>query len=228
MTIHGLATGRDTQPRSSANSTGSQSATAKMVEGGNISLENKFLIPPKLSAVPKDVVEHRRMERTVSMDMRSEREDLKEAAEQSMNVILDLGLDGLVRWVSPSWKDVIGYSIENIKGKPISDIVVDDAVPSTIFADAVDSMKKDDSRSQIIRFTVRLGPDSILRSTPEESLVETQSDAVTKTEQEDQYLNLEGQGIMVYDRSSGGESHVSILDLKKFMHAILNFRRQCG
>ena len=171
-------------------------------------LDSKFLNPPKLSAVPKDVAEHKKMERTVSMDMRSEREDLKEAAEQSMNVILDLGLDGMVRWVSPSWKDVVGYSIENIRGKPIRDIVVDDTAPSNIFADAVESMEKDDSRSQIIRFTVRLGPESVLRVPTEEYTVRTQNQADTQPDLEDQYLNLEGQGIMVYDRSSGGESHV--------------------
>ena len=179
-----------------------------MADSDDMSLDNKFLNPPKLSAVPKDVAEHKKMERTVSMDMRSEREDLKEAAEQSMNVILDLGLDGMVRWVSPSWKDVVGYSIESIRGKPIRDIVVNDAAPSNIFADAVESMKKDDSRSQIIRFTIRLGPESILRAPPEVPIDETQDMAGTQTDLEDQYLNLEGQGIMVYDRSSGGESHV--------------------
>jgi hypothetical protein len=42
------------------------------------------------------------------MTMRAEKEDLKEAAEESYNVIMDLNLDGRVRWVSPSWDTVIG------------------------------------------------------------------------------------------------------------------------
>jgi serine/threonine-protein kinase RIM15 len=48
------------------------------------------------------------MERSPSMTMRAEREDLKEAAEESYNVIMDLDLDGKVRWLSPSWDQVIG------------------------------------------------------------------------------------------------------------------------
>lgn len=64
------------------------------------------------------------MERTTSMDIREEREDLKVAAEQSLNVVLDLGLDGIIRWVSPSWKDVVGTPTESMRGKPIADILV--------------------------------------------------------------------------------------------------------
>lgn len=52
----------------------------------------------------------RAMERTPSMAMRAEKEDLKEAAEESFNVIMDLTLDGKVSWVSPSWEGVIGYA----------------------------------------------------------------------------------------------------------------------
>lgn len=50
----------------------------------------------------------RSMERSPSATMRAEKEDLKEAAEDSFNVILDLDLDGNIRWVSASWDTVIG------------------------------------------------------------------------------------------------------------------------
>ena len=39
------------------------------------------------------------MERSLSADIREEREDLREAAEQTLNVIMDLGLNGNIRWV---------------------------------------------------------------------------------------------------------------------------------
>jgi len=65
---------------------------------------NATLAPP----VNNDISMRRPMERTPSMAIRAEKEDLKEAAEDSFNVILDLNLDGNVRWVSPSWEDVIG------------------------------------------------------------------------------------------------------------------------
>ena len=146
------------------------------------------------------------MERTHSTDMRSEREDLKAAAEQSLNVILDLGLDGVIRWVSPSWKDVVGTPVESVKNKPIVEILVSNRDG---FANAVQAMKEDDSKSRVIRFQVKKGPLSVLKQPLERD--EEISNADTAEEDagdEEQVLNLEGQGIMVYDRSSGGESHV--------------------
>ena len=42
--------------------------------------------------------------------MREESEDLRQAAEQSQreNVLVELTLDNILKWVSPSWLDVIG------------------------------------------------------------------------------------------------------------------------
>jgi serine/threonine-protein kinase RIM15 len=48
------------------------------------------------------------MERTPSSAIRQEKDDLKEAAEHSFNVIVDLSLEGNIRWVSPSWQEIIG------------------------------------------------------------------------------------------------------------------------
>lgn len=139
------------------------------------------------------------------MDMRSERDDLKAAAEQSLNVILDLGLDGTIRWVSPSWKDVVGTPVESIKNKPISDILLSNRDG---FANAVQSMKEDDSKSRVIRFQVQKGFFSVLKQQIEKHEEISDGDnAEEDAEDEEQVLNLEGQGIMVYDRSSGGESH---------------------
>ena len=169
-----------------------------------------FLTPPAVTALRQEDAELQRrgrMERTTSMDIREEREDLKEAAEQTLNVILDLGLDGLVRWVSPSWKDVIGTSQSSVQGKPIADILLTN---KTAFADAVESMKKDDSRSQIIRFSVEMGPDSVLRAPRLDEPIDagTSRDEALEGCEPDSTLSLEAQGIMVYNRSSGGESHV--------------------
>ncbi|PMD41640.1 putative Serine/threonine-protein kinase cek1 [Hyaloscypha variabilis F] len=145
------------------------------------------------------------MERSLSADIREEREDLREAAEQTLNVIMDLGLDGTIRWVSPSWTDVIGTTLESVQGKPIKDLLVSDN--KEVFAETVESMLKDDSRSQIVRFTVQLGPASRLVpiEIPHQLAVEDEDVAVAM--EEPSTIDLEGQGIMVYDRSSGGESH---------------------
>lgn len=171
-----------------------------------------LLAPPSVASLREQAVAGK-MERSLSEDIREEREDLREAAEQTLNVIMDLSLDGLIRWVSPSWTEVIGTTPEDVQGKPIQDLVLSDN--KTVFADVVESMKKDDSRSQIIRFTVQLGPLSKL-APPVEAVevsepAEEEKDVAESMELDSApaTLELEGQGIMVYDRSSGGESHVS-------------------
>ena len=166
------------------------------------------LAPPAVTALrDEDTRERMPIERTHSMDMRSEREDLKTAAEQSLNVILDLGLDGVIRWVSSSWKDVVGTPIESVKNKPIADLLLSNR---DAFANAVQSMKEDDSKSRVIRFQVRKGPLSVLKQNIEEDeKISDEENAEEDAEDEEQVLNLEGQGIMVYDRSSDGEGHVS-------------------
>ena len=192
----------------------------------------QFLAPPVLAAIRSGDIKARvQMERTVSQDIREERADLKEAAEQSLNVIVDLGLDGKIRWVSPSWKDVVGTTVDAVIGKSIADIIGEGNETST-FADAVESMKQDDSRSHNIRFRVRLGPLSTLKQNPVDTAVQGEADGFRQDELGDlegeEYLNLEGQGIMVYDRSSGGESHVSQMTARLMLDAELIQDRLCG
>ncbi len=180
----------------------------------NIHLSPPSLDSPAVAALKGQAVEkgpsRANMERTISMDIREEREDLKQAAEQALNVILDLGLNGVVRWVSPTWQDVVGTTPDSVQGKPIADILLDN---KAAFDEAVESMKQDDSRSQIVKFSVLMGSSSKLKRERNSGAFDAEGD---KSEVEDagsqqSTLNLEGQGIMVYDRSSGGESHVSIV-----------------
>jgi serine/threonine-protein kinase RIM15 len=165
---------------------------------------NAMLAPPAVTALRGAAP----MERSLSQDIREEREDLREAAEQTLNVIMDLSLDGAIRWVSPSWTDVIGTTPESVQGKPIGDLLLGDN--KDVFAKVVESMNKDDSRSQIIRFTVELGPASKLAPLPNVSVEEETLDSVNQESPDTPpTIELEAQGIMVYDRQSGGESHVS-------------------
>jgi serine/threonine-protein kinase RIM15 len=182
----------------------------------------RFLAPPAVTALRAEAAEPRRvsMERSFSEDMRAERDDLREAAEQTLNVILDMGLDGRVKWVSPSWRQVIGTQPESVEGKVVSDLLWTN---KTCFQDSVNSMKEDDSRSRFVRFSVRMGPHSMLRSkasrleqeddtqkSESETMVAGEMDEEEAQEDNDEnVLNMEAQGIMVYDRSGDGEGHVS-------------------
>ncbi|OAX79855.1 AGC protein kinase [Emergomyces africanus] len=150
------------------------------------------------------------MSRTLSEDIREERQDLKEAAEQTLNVIVDLDLNGRIKWVSPSWKEVVGTNIEDVEGLLISELVLDN---KTAFEHAIERMKMDDSKSHIVRFAVRTGPASFLWRESREAEVEAEAEGIEgedereEMDEDDHILNLEGQGIMVFDRSIGAESH---------------------
>lgn len=54
------------------------------------------------------------MERMPSTDavIIEETEDLRQAAEQTEreNILVELTLDNVIKWVSGSWRDVIGYA----------------------------------------------------------------------------------------------------------------------
>ena len=169
----------------------------------------QLLTLPALNALKNENTNERiQLPRTPSVDMRAEREDLKTAAEQSLNIILDLSLDGVIRWISPSWKYVVGTLPEDVRGKPIANLLLSN---QDVFASAVESMKNGDSKSRIIHFRVNLGPHSVLGKEcveRHESAEAGEGTRVTEGEEQDQVLNLKGQGIMVYDRSSGDESHV--------------------
>jgi serine/threonine-protein kinase RIM15 len=169
-----------------------------------------MLAPPAVASLR--VQAGGQMERSLSNNIRAEREDLREAAEQTLNVIMDLSLTGVIRWVSPSWTDVIGTTLESVQGKLIQDLLIGDN--KEVFSTVVDSMQKDDSRSQIVRFTVELGP--LSRLAPLEipnQLQQVNSGESTEEQIQPATIDLEAQGIMVYDRSSGGESHVSFSSL---------------
>lgn len=182
---------------------------------GNASPNPQFLAPPAVTALRQEARNiHPKMVRTMSDDMREEREDLKEAAEQTLNIIVDMDLEGRIKWVSPSWKQVVGSSPRSVEGHMISEILLGN---TNVFRDAIESMQQDDSRSRFIRFAVNMGPDSVLRNSSEAS-PETTNDEVggerddnemrREEDSNNNVLNMEGQGIMVYDRTDEEAGHV--------------------
>lgn len=182
----------------------------------------RFLAPPAVTALRQEARNiNPKMTRTLSENMREEREDLKEAAEQTLNIIVDLDLDGRIKWVSPSWKQVVGSAPESVEGRLIADILVGN---KDVFRDAIEAMKEDDSRSRFIRFSVQMGPDSVLKNAPEPPPSRPESETAGSTpgsttegtaepsqaegEKNNDVLTMEGQGIMVYERTDDEAGHV--------------------
>ncbi|KKY27534.1 putative serine threonine protein [Diplodia seriata] len=160
------------------------------------------------------------MERTVSQNIRDEMQELKEAAEQTLNVLVDLNLDGTIRSVSPSWREVVGSEPDSVIGKPIDDMLLGN---KRAFTDVVDNMRQDDARSRVIRFSMKMGPFSKLRSkpAPPEAPAGDDVEASRPEEESEQILNLEAQGIMSYNPASGDDCHSSLLGLElRCLHAI--------
>ena len=134
---------------------------------------------------------------------------------------MDLDLDGRIKWVSPSWKQVVGSAPESVEGRLIADILVGN---KDVFRDAIEAMKEDDSRSRFIRFSVQMGPDSVLKnapepppsrpesetagSTPGSTTEETAEPSQAEGEKNNDVLTMEGQGIMVYERTDDEAGHV--------------------
>ncbi|CAI7612758.1 unnamed protein product [Penicillium discolor] len=179
----------------------------------NDSPKPQFLAPPAVTALRQEARNiDPKMVRTLSDNMREEREDLKEAAEQTLNIIVDMDLEGCVKWVSPSWRQVVGSSPESVEGHMISEILLGN---KDVFRDAIESMRQDDSRSRFIRFALQMGPDSVLKYAPEPPPAATENQARTEDgfekSQEEEHnhnvLNMEGQGIMVYDRTDDEAGH---------------------
>lgn len=192
---------------------------------GNGTSNSQFLAPPAVTALRQEArsvdPKFPPMSRSISDDMREEREDLKEAAEQTLNVIVDLDLDGRIKWVSPSWKQVVGTAPESVEGRMIADFLLGN---KDVFQDAIESLKVDDSRSRFIRFAVPMGRDSLLKYAPEsrpseegqtevtEGKVPEKAEEAPPEKAEEEYahgiLDMEAQGIMVFDRTTDGSSHV--------------------
>lgn len=184
----------------------------------------RSLAPPALTTLR--TLDSTLMSRSLSQDIRNEREELLEAVAQTLNVIVDLNLDGTIKWVSPSWTDVVGTAYDSLQGTLLSDLIVSEN--KTVFTDVVESMKSDDSKSHRVRFTMRLGPLSKLRlnlpaddTTLETGEGKTANDTDLPPEEQEEFAILEAQGIMVYDTASGGESHVRTPDPHQFSARIL-------
>lgn len=178
-----------------------------MAEDGS---SQQYLKPPAIAAIKSDAgfggdLTRHAMERSFSQDIQEGTQDLKEAAEQTRNIILDLSLDGDIRWVSPSWTDVVGTELDAVRGHKISEFISDDP---HVFESAIEALKSNDSKSQIVKFAVKIGTSSDMAPMlSTEDGTEPNQDNVETDESGRATLELEGQGIMVYDRASGGESH---------------------
>ncbi|KAI9721422.1 MAG: rim15, signal transduction response regulator [Chrysothrix sp. TS-e1954] len=166
-------------------------------------------IPPAVQAIKdqsllKDQIPRVTLERSASTDIRAEGAELQQAAEESRNVILDLTLDGKIRWASTTWQDVIGIPFEQVEGRPMADLIYD---KQDAFSHALEEMRKNDSGSKIVRFSIASEKELTPEGTKDISELLKSSEDDDNIDTEPHVMNLEAQGILIFDRASGEETH---------------------
>ncbi|RUS14016.1 hypothetical protein BC937DRAFT_94470, partial [Endogone sp. FLAS-F59071] len=119
---------------------------------------------------------------TVVQHNKHDNKQLQIAAErgQSMTMVMELTLkDEQLRYLSPVWKDLVGSDPQSLIGTPMSQLVSPD--DKLVFTESTKHLLEDDSRTVEIHFTLMGGADGS--------------------------LEVEGKGMLMYDRVTGQPSH---------------------
>lgn len=137
----------------------------------------------------------------------AESKDLQIASDVTDSIVLELKLDGVVRYVSSSWTQVT--QMPSIVGRNMRDVVLGDEGDKNIFDQATQSMM--DDTSYIVRFVVET-KEGIHDTEPHREQNTDREDPSTWASDElmfsfekDNVLELEGQGILI--RQNGVPSY---------------------
>src|ERR1700743_534431 len=121
-----------------------------------------------------------------------------------------LGMFGSFAWedIYVQLTDIPRTPCESIQGKPISSLLVEN---TDCFQRAIETMKRDDRKSYKIRFAVTMGSMSAFAQDPVEKAIaaETEGFRPEEVDEVNNILDMEGQGILIFDRTDGEASHVS-------------------
>ncbi|CEP64937.1 protein kinase RIM15 LALA0_S15e00760g [Lachancea lanzarotensis] len=126
-------------------------------------------------------------------------EYLKVATDTSASILMELNMDGRVRYISSIWEDIVGTKVDDIVGQFISDILVGTEQDRSVFNRATDLMIREDC-SYRVRFLVeaeRFENDS-----------KTDSDITTVSSTlEPNAIELEAQGVVISDATENIPTH---------------------
>jgi hypothetical protein len=75
---------------------------------------------------------------------------------------------------------------------------------------------------------VLMGPKSKVPESMPEAIQEIEIDVEEDKKKTEQHLNLEAQGILIYDRESGNTSHVGLPRASIAVEGVLTVTRPCG
>lgn len=98
-------------------------------------------------------------------DKKANLDNFYQINEQSKALVLELDLDCNVKFISRSWKLIVGTNIAKIINKPIGDIIIGDDEDKNVFTRATDKMSMDDETYRI-RFIVQTNLKNTTRTSP--------------------------------------------------------------
>lgn len=110
-------------------------------------------------------------------DLIQEQIDLSLASSNNPTTVLELDLDGNIKYLSRNWEIIVGTKVKKLLGKPISDFIIGNSENDMkVFNNAIEQMIKDDD-SYKVRFLTAANdqavPDYEINVTPNNSFSES-------------------------------------------------------
>ncbi|SCU79107.1 LAME_0A07250g1_1 [Lachancea meyersii CBS 8951] len=116
-------------------------------------------------------------------------EYLKVATDTSASILMELNMDGRIRYLSSIWEDIVGTSVSDIVGQVISDILMGTDQDRSVFQRATDLMIREDC-SYRVRFLVECDlNDTDAKTVPDSNLGASPVQPDT--------IELEAQGVVI-------------------------------
>ena len=75
--------------------------------------------------------------------------DLRLASSDNPTAVMELDLDGNIRYLSQNWETIVGTKIKKIVNKPISNIIVGNDDDSKVFNNSIELMIRDDGSYKV-------------------------------------------------------------------------------
>ena len=181
-----------------------------------------------------------------------EKINLRLASKNSMTVVMELDMDGNVRYLSRSWESLVGSAVKKIVGRPVSDLIVgNNPEDFKVFHNAMDQMVRDDLTYKV-KFMARLyegrrrmgdyildDASNLLVTSPagsvdnsfldsEEEYKDASSSNFSEVsdngyKEENDIIELDAQGILIHDGKTRLPTH-SIWTIKPFTHINIDLK----
>lgn len=75
--------------------------------------------------------------------------DLRLASSDNPTAVMELDLDGNIRYLSQNWETIVGTKIKKLVNRPISNIIIGNDEDSKVFSNSIEQMVRDDGSYKV-------------------------------------------------------------------------------